>query len=69
VSTIFLDDSIGGKGKSVSMLKDSNKRKRKREEMEEVKEEETKLKQNKGLFLKEFKRMKQDYGELEDEVI
>jgi hypothetical protein len=51
------------------MLKDSNKRKRKREEMEEVKEEETKLKQNKGLFLKEFKRMKQDYGELEDEVI
>jgi hypothetical protein len=35
---------IGGKGKSVSMLKDTVRRKRKRGEMEEVKEEETKLK-------------------------
>jgi hypothetical protein len=60
---------IVGKGKGVTMLKDSNTRKRKREEIEEVKEEETKLKQDKGLFLRECKRMKFDFSEMENEVM
>ena len=34
-----------------------------------MKEEETKLKMNMQLYLREAKRMKKDYGELEDEVI
>ena len=51
------------------MLKDSCSRKRRRSELEEVKEEETKLKMNKQQYLREAKRMKKDYGELEDEVI
>ena len=48
------------KGRSTALLKDSSKRKRKHQEMEEVKEEEEKLKINKQGYLKEFKRMREE---------
>ena len=47
VIIIYLYISLDGKGKSVNLLKDASKRKRRREELEEVKDEEIKLKQNK----------------------
>ena len=48
------------KGKSVSLLKEGSKRKRKHEEMEEVKEEEEKLKTDRTGYLKAFKRMREE---------
>ena len=50
--------SIVDRGKSASLLKPSSKLKRKRSEIEEVKEEEKKLKDDRQQFLKDYKRMK-----------
>ena len=69
VTYFFEFTFIGGKGKSVSLLKNSSKRKRNRAELEEVKDEESKLKLNPQMFYQEAKRLKHDYGDLEDEVV
>jgi len=50
-------------------LKPSSKRKRTREELEEVKDEELDLKEDKQKFLQETKRLKQDKHDLEDRVV
>lgn len=49
---------IAHKGKACSMLKDSSRRKRARHEMEEVKDEENLLKQDKFTYLQESKRLR-----------
>ena len=49
---------LGSRGKAAFLLKGSSKKKRSKEEMEEVKHEETALKQDKQAFLQEFKRLK-----------
>ena len=46
------------------MLKSSSKRKRTREELEEVKQEEDHLREDRHSFLKDFKRMKQEHAEM-----
>ena len=46
------------------MLKASSKRKRTREELEEVKQEEDLLRDDRHSFLKDFKRMKQEHAEM-----
>jgi hypothetical protein len=59
----------GGRGKGVALLKPSSKRKRTRAEVEEVKDEETQLKLNPQLFFQQSKRLKNDYAQLENEVV
>ena len=51
---------VVSKGKSADMMKESSKRKRTRQEMEEVKEFETSLKEDRQKFLHQAKRMKQE---------
>ena len=46
------------------MLKASSKRKRTKDELEEVKQEEEALKDDRHSFLVEFKRMKQEHAEM-----
>jgi predicted nuclease with TOPRIM domain len=52
------------KGRASLMLKGSSKRKRNRDELEEVKQEEDALKEDRHLFLKEFKRLKDEHVEM-----
>src|SRR6185312_8767522 len=59
---------VGARGKSAFLLKDSSKGKRKRHEMEEVKDEESQLKENKQEYLQQVKRLKQDNEELAAKV-
>ena len=54
----ILTHFIAERGKAASLLKPSSKRKRTRSEIEEVKEEEKQLKENRQGFLKEAKRLK-----------
>jgi hypothetical protein len=51
VSHITTLTNIASKGKSAEMMKDSSKRKRTRQEMEEVREFEASLKDDRQLFL------------------
>ncbi len=46
------------------MLKGSSKRKRNKDELEEVKHEKEALKEDRHLFLKEFKRLKEEHAEM-----
>ena len=50
-------------------MKDSSKRKRKREDIENVKEEENALKEDKQLFLQKSKRLKMDNDNLLREIV
>ena len=65
VSSYTLLTFIGSKGKSADMMKDSSKRKRTRAEMEEVKEFEQSLKEDRQKFLQQAKRLKQERDMLE----
>ena len=65
VSVLLSKTSIGSKGKAVDMMKDSSKRKRTRKEMEDVKEFEQSLKEDRQQFLQQTKRLKQERDELE----
>jgi len=60
VSDYELTISIAHKGKGVYLIKRSSRRKRTRREMEEVKQEEDLLKNNKLGFLHAAKRMKME---------
>ena len=55
-------------GRSANLLKGSSKRKRTREELEEVKDEEEELRQDKQSFLQEVKRLKESHADLERRV-
>ncbi len=46
------------------LLKESSKRKRTREELEEVKQEEEALRDDKHGFLRDVKRLKQEHAEM-----
>lgn len=52
VRNMVLYCSIDSNGKAVHLLKNSSKNKRKREEIEEVKDEESKLKEDKQSYLR-----------------
>ena len=60
VSSYTLLTHLGSKGKSADMMKDSSKRKRTRAEMEEVREFEQSLKEDRQQFLQQAKRFKQE---------
>lgn len=55
-------------GRSANLLKGSSKRKRTHEELEEVKNEEDELKEDKQSFLQEVKRLKKENADLERRV-
>jgi predicted nuclease with TOPRIM domain len=55
-------------GRSVSLIKSASKRKRTRNELEEVKGEEKILKEDKQQFLMEFKRLREQNEELQNQV-
>lgn len=57
------------KGKSAYLLKGNSKLKRKRSEIEEVKDEEKMLHDDKQGFLKKFKMLRLEGGKLADEVL
>ena len=69
VGDLLCISSIGARGKSAFLLKDSSKGKRKRHEMEEVKEEEQALNRDKQQYLRAVKRLKQDNDEMEQQMI
>jgi hypothetical protein len=56
-----------GKRRATALLKPSSKRKKTRGELEEVKEEEKMLKENKQDFLRVVKHLKNNYQETEAE--
>mmetsp|Transcript_8936 Transcript_8936/g.6703 ORF Transcript_8936/g.6703 Transcript_8936/m.6703 type:complete len:120 (+) Transcript_8936:2258-2617(+) len=56
--------SIAEKGKSVGLLKDTSKRKRQRDELEEVKQEESLLKEDRQSYLQNAKRIRREHNEL-----
>ena len=51
------------------MMKDNTKRKRTRQEMEEVKEFEQSLKQDRQQFLQQTKRLKQERDQMEEQLV
>ncbi len=55
-------------GRSVSLIKSASKRKRTRNELEEVKGEEKILREDKQQFLMEFKRLREQNEELQDQL-
>lgn len=59
---------IESHGKSASLLKQNSKRKRRRDEIEEVKEEEKMLNENRQQFLKEHKRLRANQGPNNEEM-
>jgi len=56
-------------GRSVSLIKSASKRKRTRNELEEVKGEEKILREDKQQFLMEFKRLREQNEELQDQLL
>ena len=56
--------SIAENGRASLLMKNSSKRKRTREELEEVKQEEEALKEDRHQFLQEVKRLKQEHAEM-----
>ena len=60
--------SIVENGSAVNLLKASSKRKRTRRELEEVKNEEDALNDDKQAFLQEVKRLKQEKRQLERQL-
>ena len=69
VSTTVILIPIGSKGKAADMMKDSSKRKRTRKEMEEVKEFEQSLKEDRQQFLQDTKRLKQERDQMQEQII
>jgi signal transduction histidine kinase len=61
--------NVEEKGRATALLKSSSKRKRNRSELEEVKEEEKMLKENKQEFLRVVKHLKNNFQEAEAERI
>jgi hypothetical protein len=55
-------------GRASNLMKSSAKRKRTREELEEVKQEEEELKNDKQFFLQMVKRLKDEKAALEEQV-
>ena len=55
-------------GRASNLMKSSSKRKRTREELEEVKQEEGELKNDKQFFLQMVKRLKDEKAVLEEQV-
>ena len=51
-------------GRASLLMKSSSKRKRTRDELEEVKQEEEALKDDRHSFLQEMKRLKQEHAEM-----
>ena len=51
-------------GRASLLMKSSSKRKRTRDELEEVKQEEEALKDDRHSFLQEVKRLKQEHSEM-----
>jgi hypothetical protein len=60
--------SLAHKGKSAYLIKDSSSRKRKFKELEEVKQEESELKENKQAFLAQYKMLKESNASLLEKV-
>jgi len=60
--------SLVENGSAVNLLKGSSKRKRTRRELEEVKNEEDALNDDKQAFLQEVKRLKQEKRQLERQL-
>jgi predicted nuclease with TOPRIM domain len=56
------------KGRAAHLLKVDSKKKRSFEELEEVKGEESQLQLNRQDYLRNVKKMKYDYSELEKEI-
>ena len=56
-------------GSAVNLLKGSSKRKRTHRELEEVKQEEDALKEDKQAFLQEVKRLKKEKQDLEQQIM
>ena len=56
--------SLVENGRASLLMKSSSKRKRTRDELEEVKQEEEALKDNRHSFLQEVKRLKQEHAEM-----
>ena len=63
-----IDQCIETNGKSAFLLKGTSKRKRRRSQIEEVKEEEKLLKQDKQKLLKDYKRLKNNQGPDSEEM-
>lgn len=59
---------IAERGRAANLLKGSSKRKRGRAELEEVKEEEKAFKGDRQGFLQEFKRLRQEEPQLQQQV-
>jgi hypothetical protein len=59
---------IASHGRAANLVKGSSKRKRTKEEIEEVKGEEEELKDDRHLFLKRIKKLKEEKAELESVV-
>ncbi len=55
-------------GRASNLLKSSAKRKRTREELEEVKNEEAELREDKQTYLQMVKRLKEEKAALEEQV-
>ena len=55
-------------GRASNLMKSSTKRKRTRQELEEVKQEEEELKNDKQVFLQMVKRLKDEKAALEEQV-
>ncbi len=55
-------------GRASNLMKSSAKRKRTREELEDVKQEEEELKNDKQQFLQTVKRLKEEKAELEEQL-
>jgi hypothetical protein len=67
VSSLFIVKFTEQKGRATNFLKPGSKRKRTKSELEEVKEEEKFLKENKQEFLKAVKKLKNDSQAYEEE--
>jgi hypothetical protein len=69
VSTITILTYIASKGKSADMMKDSSKRKRTRQEMEDVREMEKDLKDDRQHFLQRTKKLREERDQMETKMI
>ena len=65
---MLIDSRIVENGRASNLMKSSTKRKRTREELEEVKQEEDLLKDDKQAFLQMVKRLKEEKAALEEQV-
>jgi hypothetical protein len=66
---ITTNSSIAEKGRSTFLLKGMSKNKRKRSEIEEVKDEESKLNVDKQQYLKRVKQMREEFNTMKGEIL